>query len=337
MRTTKRQQPDEWARQNRVYDASTGWPGARNPGLTPYTIPFMRAFADPRYRRVVLVTAAQSGKTDSVLDVIGEKLDNHPGPVIYVGPHKEFLVDQLEPRLSELFRQSPSLASKVLGGLDSKKQKKTLKRIAGTRVRLAHAGSSAALKSDPASIAFVDEYDGMMTLPGGDPLGLVSARLDTFADAKIGITSTPGVGSIDVYHDEASGLVFWKKAPVEDLESPIWRLWNEGTMHHWAWPCIHCGDFFIPRFECLKWVKHEDGTKTTPSEAARTAFVQCPGCGGVLEEMHKAEMNARGVFVAPGQVVNVAGDVSGEPRETSTISFWVSGLCSPIRELRSAC
>jgi phage terminase large subunit GpA-like protein len=330
--TMRRQTPDAWAAANRVYDASTGWPGARDPELTPYVVAFECAFADPRYRRVVLVTAAQSGKTEALLDVIGERLDNHPSPIIYVAPSKEFATDQFEPRLVELFRQSSSLAGKVLGGLDSKRQKKTLKRVAGVRVRLAHAGSSTALKSDPCSLALVDEYDQLSkdVQRQGDPLALVEARGATYADFVTGVTSTPGVGSVDTWRDDQSGLAFWKPMPAEDLESPIWKLWQEGTMHHWVWPCIHCGDYFVPRFSCLKWTQPADGTKTTPSEARRTAHVECPNCGGVLEEQHKAAMNAGGRYIAPGQMIDAAGDVIGEPRETSTISFWVSGLCSPF-------
>ncbi len=95
----------------------------------------MRAFDDPRYRRVVLCCGAQMGETDALLDLIGERLDDRPVPILYVAPSKEFCTDQFEPRLVELFRQSTSLAGKVLGGLDSKRQKKTLKRIAGVRVR----------------------------------------------------------------------------------------------------------------------------------------------------------------------------------------------------------
>src|SRR5205807_1151169 len=127
-----------------------------------------------------------------------------------------------------------SLASKVLGGLESKRQKKTLKRVAGVRVRLAHAGSSTALKSDPAAVALVDEYDELLkdVKRQGDPLGLVEARAATFADFVTGVTSTPSRGTIDVKRDERSGLEFWKPAPAEDLESPIWKLWQEGTMHH---------------------------------------------------------------------------------------------------------
>jgi phage terminase large subunit GpA-like protein len=328
----KRQTPDAWAAANRIYGPETGVPGARDPSLTPYIIPFVRAFDDPRYRRVVLCCGAQMGKTDALLDIIGERLDNRPVPIIYAAPTRESACDQFEPRLVELFRQSTSLASKVLGGLDSKRQKKTLKRVNGARVRLAHAGSSTALKSDPAALALCDEYDGMLTSIGnqGAPLQLLEARGYTYADFVTGITSTPSVGGVDVKRDERSGLEFWQPAPAEDLESPIWKLWQEGTRHHWCWPCVHCNQYFIPRFSCLKWAQPADNTKTTPSEARRTAFVECPSCGGVLEERHKAEMNRRGVYIAPGQMIDADGTVTGDPVETSTISFWVSGLCSPF-------
>ena len=116
-------------------------PGPRNPQLTPYIVPFQRAFSDPRYRRIVLCTGAQVGKTEALLDIIGERLDTKPAPIIYVGPSRDFVTSQFEPRLTELFRQSASLSAKVLGGLGAKVQRQTLKRVAGTRVRLAHAGS----------------------------------------------------------------------------------------------------------------------------------------------------------------------------------------------------
>jgi phage terminase large subunit GpA-like protein len=182
-------------------------PGACNHAITPYVVPFMRAFSDPRYHRIVMITAAQSGKTEALLSIIGERLDNRPAPVIYVAPSKEFCTDQFEPRLTELFRQSASLAGKMLGGLDGKAQKKTLKRLSGVRIRLAHAGSSVALKSDPCALALVDEYDAMQkdVQHSGDPLALVEARGVTFADFVTGITSTPSLGHAEVYRDELSG------------------------------------------------------------------------------------------------------------------------------------
>jgi phage terminase large subunit GpA-like protein len=330
-RTTPRQLPDLWAAANRIYPPSSGWPGPRNVELTPYIRDVERAAVSGRYRRVVLVTAAQSGKTECYLDLIGERLHTAPAPIIVVLPSKEFAVDQFSPRLEQLLEQSPSLAGKVLGGLHSKAQKKTLKRVAGVRVRLAHAGSSAALKSDPAALCLVDEYDELLrdVRGQGDPLGLAEARGASFSDFVAVIASTPSKGNVEVYTDPASGLELWALAPPEDLESPIWLLWQQGTCHHWAWPCLQCGEYFIPRFSCLKWHEPEGG-RATPALAHETAHVVCPRCGGVHEERHKIELNRRGRYAAPGQSIGPDGNVIGEPPQSSTASFWVSGLASPF-------
>lgn len=287
-------------------------------------MPFERAFGDARYRRVVLVTGAQSGKTEAFLDIIGQRCDTKPVPILYVGPSREFLTDQFEPRLMRLFDEAPKLKAKLSRG---KRMKKTLKRVAGVTVRLAHAGSSTALKSDPAGLALVDEYDEMLAnIRGqGDPLGLVEARGITFADFVTGITSTPSQGMVEVETDPESGLEFWKEVPPDDVASPIWRLWQEGTRYHWTWRCPHCSEWFVPRFSCLRWPK-----TATPAQARREAHLECPNNGCVIEESDKAAMNEAGVYIAPGQTVTEAGEVAGEPPDTSTLSFWVSGLASPF-------
>jgi phage terminase large subunit GpA-like protein len=289
-------------------------------------IPFMRAAAAGTFRRIVAVTAAQSGKSECELDIIGHRLETRPAPIIYVGPTKQFVVEQFEPRLMRLLDEAPSLMRKVQRG---KRMTKTRKVVAGVPVRLAHGGSSAALKSDPAAIALIDEYDEILNnVQGqGDPLGLVEARGDTYADFVSIVTSTPSMGAVDTEHDEANGLDLWKPAPADEIESPIWKLWQQGTRHHFAWQCPHCRDWFVPRFKLLRW---PDGA--SPSEARRTAYVLCPHaqCGGVMEERHKAALNAGGQYIAPGQTIDADGNVQGDPPETSTASFWVSGLCSPF-------
>jgi phage terminase large subunit GpA-like protein len=133
-----------------------------------------------------------------------------------------------------------------------------------------------------------------------------------------------------VYRDERSGLHFWRPVPKEDIaaiESPIWRLWQQGTMYHWTWQCPHCEGWFVPRFRNLKWPE-----KATPFEASRAAFVQCPhnDCGGIIEEKHKARMNETGVYVAPGQWIDDTGSVQGDAPESHYATFWVSGLASPF-------
>lgn len=331
---TKLEYPDEWAANNREYPAGAGVPGPRNPWLTPYGVYFARALANQfdgrTYKRVAIVMSAQSGKTESYLDTIGERLDNRPAPIIFVGPSMQFVTEQFEPRLVEMFSQSKSLASKVLGGLDSKKQKKTLKRVAGTRVRLAHAGSSTALKSDSFALALIDELDELAaSVKGqGDPVELVEARLSTYADGMLGVTSTPSSGLVQTEIDPISGLEYWAKGTASEVSSPIWKLFQTGTRHHWTWKCPHCAEFFVPRSSLLKF-----DPKAPPADAMRDAYVQCPAplCGGVIEEHHKAEMNANGRFVAPGQTITPDGDVLGDAENTTTLSLWVSGLASPFK------
>lgn len=259
-----------------------------------------------------------------MLDVTGQRLDQRPAPILYVGPNKQFLSEQFEPRVMQLLDEAPTLVAKVARG---KRMTKTRKMVAGVPLRLAHSGSSTALKSDPAALALVDEYDEMVSNVNqqGGPLGLVERRGDTYADFVAVVTSTPKKGRVAAIKDETSGLFFWEIALAEDVESPVWQLWQQGTRHHWCWPCPHCHDYFVPRFNLMRFP-----LKAGPTEAGREAYLECPGCGGVIEEHHKEKMNERGRFVAPGQSVDKNGILHGAPREKLTISYWVSGLASPF-------
>lgn len=318
-------------------------PGPRRPELTPYMIPFAMAVHGRTHKRVVMVVSAQSGKSETFLDLMGERLDTAPVPVIYVGPSRQFLVEQWEPRVDELMEGT---ALKTVLAPKSK-QKKTRKTINGVPLRLAHGGSTTAMKSDPFGLAFTDEADEMMLqLKGqGNPIGLIDARGDTYADFVHAITSTPSEGATEVERDPESGLEFWADSDPEEIKSTIWRLWLTGTRYHWAWPCPHeeCGEYFIPRFTCLAWEKPKDSRgkemPSTPAMAQRTAHLICPCCGAEIHEKdiksgtnmtNKEWMNSRGVYVAPGQRVDADGVVHGLPPESWTLSYWVSGLCSPF-------
>lgn len=323
-RPSKKSTPDVWAAENRVYPSHADRPGPRDPTLTPYMIPFVRGFDDPRYQTIALACGAQMAKTEAELDVIGQRFDQRPTPTIYVGPSKDFLRDEIEPRLMAMIEQAPTLTDKLARG---KRNRQFRKVVGGVPLRLIWAGSATQLAGTSAGLVLIDEIDRMKKDVGGEgnPLMLAKARGFTFRDRKYGVTSTPLEGAVDIEKCETSGLYFWKRMPAEDIQSPIWQLFQTGTMFHWAWPCPHCADFFIPRFRNLKWP--ED---SSPARARREAYVECPRCGGVIENEHKAEMNARGVYVAPGQNVNRDGTVTGEPPDATVLSFWVSGLCSPF-------
>lgn len=288
-------------------------------------VPIARAFVDPRYRRVVGVTGSQMAKTDTVLNIIGHRVDDDPTPVLYVGPSKNFVETQFEPRLMALIRSAPSLWGKLAKG---KRNRKTAKLVSGVSLRLGWAGSATELAGQPAGLALIDERDRMdADVKGeGDPVELVEARGATYPGFVLGVFSTPLVGTVEEETDPATGLTRWKVAEAEHVESPTWKLWQEGTRFEWAWPCPDCGSYFVPRFRLLKWPE-----KATPAQALRETGMCCPHCGVLIGGERKTEMNDRGMFVAPGQHVTSEGEVVGEPPDTDTASFWVSGLCSPWR------
>lgn len=320
-------EPAEWAIENRVYGPSTGHPGPRDPYKSPSLVPLSRAAVSGLYKRVVAVTAAQMAKTESLMDIIGQRFDQRPVPMIYVGPSVEFNRDQLEPRVMAMIDESESLGPKLLRGRDMKKVRKL---ISGVPLRLASAGSSTALKSDPAAMAFIDEYDEMTAnIKGqGDPLGLVEVRGDTFADFVTVVTSTPSQGTVETFICEVSGLEFFALSAGDDVTSPIWRAFEQGTRHHWAWPCPECDEYFIPMRKHLHWPKD-----ATAAEASRKAYMGCPHCGSIITEgkdsATKIDMNSRGIMIAPGQSIKEAIEGDNQP-DNSTYSQWSSGLCSPF-------
>jgi phage terminase large subunit GpA-like protein len=258
----------------------------------PYTRAICKAAADPRIKRVVMVMASQSSKTECMLNILGHRLDDDPAPVIMVLPTQRLATSMSQSRLMPMIASTAGLREK----LDRRKtsNKTTEKYIAGQRLGLAWAGSATELSSHPAALILIDELDRMdADVSGeGDPVSLAEARITTFPDGKLIIASTPTL----------------------EGASRIWSLYESGTMEVWTWPCPDCLNFFAPSFELLKWPE-----KSSPAHAKREARLMCPHCGSLLEDRHRNSMNAAGKF-----------ELQGDP-ESDTASYLVSGLASPWR------
>src|SRR5262245_9012671 len=257
--------PDQWADACRVLPAGSPEPGRFRSSRTPYMIPIVRAGASPKYKRITAVLCAQSGKTESLLNLIGHQLDDNPKPVLYIGPTQKAVESISNDRFIKMFRSAPGLWDKLAKG---KKNKITEKFISGVRFGLGWAGSKTELAGHPARLVVVDERDRMEQVRGeGDPVELAEGRISNFADGRVCIVSTPTIGNVVTEVDDL-GVERWALGDPEQIASPIWKLWQEGTRQEWAWPCPECNDYFIPRFRHLKW---EDGA--TPTEAAKKAFL----------------------------------------------------------------
>ncbi len=175
----KHRTPDQWADSHRILPPGSAEPGPWRSYRTPYMTPIVRACIAPEYKRVIAVMGSQMGKTAGLLNVIGQRLDDDPAPIIYVGPTRNNIEHVIEPKIMELLKQTPSLWNKLAKG---KKLSKNHKRIAGTSLRLAWSGSPTELASDHAVLVLVDEIDRMSThSKEGSVFELAEARTSTYA------------------------------------------------------------------------------------------------------------------------------------------------------------
>lgn len=283
-------------------------------------------------------------KTDGViLNSIGWQLDDDPLPMLYIGPTRKNTESISTDRVKKMISSVPSLDQGLAKG---KKDKITEKFINGVRLGFGWAGSATELASHPAAKVFIDERDRMGTdVEGeGDVNTLADARTATY-DGCVVTTSTPLIGTVETYIHDASGLAHWGDG--ENMGSPSWAMWQEGTRHEWAWPCPSCNEYYIPRFKLLWWPE-----KSSPKQAFRKAMITCPHCGAMSNNSQKEQQNLYGVFLAPGQkakrheegdtaavIINPDGKeyVSSYggyvlvDDEAVDISFWASGLCSNWR------
>ncbi|MEQ8857745.1 MAG: phage terminase large subunit family protein [Pseudomonadales bacterium] len=341
VRPPPKRTPWEWAEAKRRLPKEAAEPGPYRSSRTPWIRGISRAIAIPGLRSVVAVMGSQLGKTDGCcLNVIGWQFDDDPRPVLYIGPTEKNAVSVSRDRLGKMIRAVPSLYDGLAKGQQDRDVEKF---IHGVRLGIGWASSATELASHPAAKVFIDERDRMDDVRGeGDPNTLAEARVATY-DGIVVTLSTPTRGIVET--EEVGGLERWKPAPAEDLQSPSWKLWQEGSRHEYAVPCPECREYFIPRFKLLSWPKD-----STPAEAFEAAAMACPACGSLIADSHREWMADHGVFIAPQQRPQALQDgdtaarvVEGtravdvpygdflEPQHSGSLTFWVSGLCSKWR------
>jgi phage terminase large subunit GpA-like protein len=298
------------------------------PERTPHLWPILERCSDPRFQDIVLACGSQLAKTQGALVVIGKRYDHDPVPCLYVGPTKTFVETRFHPRLHAMLHGVESLEVKLAKG---KAERKTAKVISGVPLRLAWSGSAAELAGDPAGFAIVDERDRMGPTDEGDVVELARSRGATFADFKMLVLSSPGLGTVNEEADPDTGMIRWGLAENADIESPIWKLWQAGTRDEWAWPCPRCGEYFIPRFSRLVF-----DSKESLAVIERETKMRCPYCDRGFGTERKTDISALGRYVSPGQAVSKRGVVEGRGIDSRTASHWVSGLASPWRTFGQA-
>lgn len=244
---------------------------------------------------------SQMGKTEILLNVLGHRMQDGPfGPVLYIAPTEKLARSMSNDRVDKLLRSVPELWERTEKG---QRYGTTEKWVSGQRLGFAWAGSPTELASHPVRLVLTDERDRMdADVKGeGDPYEIADARLSNYTNGLHLVASTPTL----------------------EGASPTWSLFESGTMCMWAYPCRHCGEWFVPRLRLLQWA---DGAG--PAEAQRSARLACPHCGGLHEPRERARLNSEGKFIAHRKPESDGAEyiALSEWPENTTASFWVSGL-----------
>lgn len=276
----------EWADEHRLLSSkASAEPGPWRTNRTPYLREPMDCLSSSSpVQRVVMMFAAQTGKTESGSNWLGYVIHHAPGPMLLVQPTVDMAKRLSKQRLESLIDETPVLRDRIKPAR-SRDSGNTMfsKEFPGGIMVLTGSNSATGLRSMPCRYLFADEVSSWpQDVDGeGDPLTLAERRTTTFARRKILMTSTPTVkGSCRI------------EAEYERSDQRRFYI-----------PCPSCGGMQWLQWRNVKWESND------PS----TVRYQCEHCSERFSEIHKGRMLAAGEWraTAPGDGKTAGFHLSG--------------------------
>ena len=201
----------EWADEyRRLSSESSAEPGRWRTSKAPYQKEIMDAICDVSIQKVVVMSAAQIGKTDGfILNPIGYFMHYDPSPIMVLQPTIQMAETFSKDRLSPMLRDTPVLRDRVNDKARNSGNTILQKIFPGGHVTMVGANSPSSLASRPIRILLADEIDRYPATAGneGDPLLLAGKRLTTFWNKKEVDVSTPtikGLSRIEVEYEHST-------------------------------------------------------------------------------------------------------------------------------------
>lgn len=296
----------EWSNKYRVLSpVSSAEPGRYRWERTPYAKEPMDALSTTHpARRVVLMWAAQTGKTEIGNNFLGYVVHHAPGPMLIVQPTVELAKRMSKQRIAPMFASTPELAALVAEPRARDSGNTVMvKEYRGGLLVLTGSNSGSGLRQMPIRYLFPDEID---EYPGdvggqGDPVALAEKRTTTFEQTyKELLTSTPTIRGV----------------------SRIEREYLNSDQRRYFVPCPHCGHVdFITWSGFRDYVRGEDGGHhfiEWDEGRPETAHMVCGACQESVSEQHKTFMLMHGKWMALA------------PGDGKTVGYHLSALYSPV-------
>ena len=268
----------QWADEHRQLSSeSSAEAGRWSTSRAEYQRGMMDAVSDADIETVVLMTAAQIGKTELINNVVGFHIHQDPAPMLVVQPTLEMAQTWSKDRLAPAIRDTPVLSEKIGDPRSRDSGNTTLHKVfAGGHVTACGANSPSSLASRPCRIILCDEVDRYPLSAGteGDPVALARKRSATFWNRKIILVSTPtekGASRIEDAYAESDQRKYFVPCPDCDEKQELkWSnvQWTDSKPQTAEYTCEHCGSCWndAKRFQAVRygeWQKTAEGDGKT--------------------------------------------------------------------------
>lgn len=252
----------DWADKFRMLSGeASSEPGRWRTDRAPYQREIMNSFTQARIWKVIVMSAAQIGKSDIMNNVIGRYAHLAPAPIMMIQPTIDMAQDYSKSRIAPMISDTKVLRS-VFREAKSRESSNTIlsKLFPGGRLIMGGANSPAGLASRPIKILLADEVDRFPSSAGteGDLIDLAAKRMTTFWDRRMGLFSTPTIAG----------------------ESRIEDEYQEGSQEEWQHKCPNCGEYHLLTHRQML-TEHETITDKKGQKHVTVHSVKwrCPDCG----------------------------------------------------------
>ena len=264
-----------WCEQNIwLPDEASSSPGQFNISLTPYMRKIYSLLDHGREGpiEIVLMFAAQLGKTQLCLNYAMYSQCESPGPLMFVLPTIKLGEKFSKQRLTPMIESCPEALRCLKQDVGrSSSQTMSVKRFYGGVTFIVGSNSKSDLSSTPVGKLLMDEIDKYkQDLDGeGNPIDMALKRTSTFNNKVVLYSSTPGLKGLSNIEDK----------------------FDKSSKHYYQVPCPYCNFYQELKIENL-------------NDAGYT----CVKCSKSIDDSkHKSQMLSDGVWVTKDKSSNVYG------------------------------
>ncbi|WMJ88875.1 phage terminase large subunit family protein [Anaerocolumna sp. MB42-C2] len=259
----------DWADNYRILSAgASAEPGKWNTSRAEYQREIMDAVNDNECVEIIIMSSAQVGKTEIILNIIGYYIDYDPSPILVIQPTDSMAETFSKDRLSKMIRDTPALSDKISSAKSRDSENTILhKTFPGGHITMIGANAPSGLASRPIKILLCDEVDRYPKSAGteGDPVDLAEKRTTTFWNKKIVKVSTPTIKNasrIEIDYNESSKEKWNVACPCCGQYQPF--EWGRLRFSDVKMKCKYCEEYFSEvewKQQPGKWIAENDNRK----------------------------------------------------------------------------